>query len=429
MNSEPGWEQYTAIGCLELDSSEGKSMKSFQNEDLVGLLSDGQADLRMKVLHTLCEGYASQREIFDAVLAGWDRWGPAEAYHEFPMLSYLAIPPDAIDDCCSRAAAMVEGRKLTELPARCAGKLLEQVIRLDARTLIPKLDVLESVTAKSKIFFRVDLEGVRYRIGLLDKSADELAGVLDAAVEQLGEDSNSVTAVHQALAALETLRREYPEYLDLQAAIANAPEGDGAAAISFQLTMQSLVQFDHPGLEATLAKHLLDAREAIHSTAVEALVHAGGAATAEAFLEKFDEAEPANQKWIARGLQRIRVPGLAGPIAVLRAGTTDPALWLMLLIAELRQLDPSSNPRVAEDLARLQSFSEALIDSLTVFARLHEGSEGARDFQGAFMEYLKRANSSLSEQLIEKKRKMQRSQRKQREQAKKRAIVRYRKNK
>lgn len=407
-------------------------MKSFPNEDLIGLLSDGQADLRMKVLHTLCEGYASQREVFDAVLAGWDRWGPAEAYHEFPMLSYLAIPPDAIDDCCSRAAAMVDGRKITELPSRCAGKLLEQVVRLDARTLIPKVEVLESVSAKSKIFFRVDLGGVRHRIGLLEKSADELAGVLDSSVDQLAADSNNVTAVHQALAALETLRREHPEYLDLHAAVASAPEGEGAAAISFQLTMQSLVQFEHPGLEPALAMHLLDSREAIHSTAVETLVHCGGAATAEAFLEKFDQAEPPNQKWIARGLQRIRVPGLAAPISVLRAGTTDPALWLMLLIAELRQLDFTSNLRVAEDLSRLQSFSEALIDSLTVFARLHEGSDGEREFQSAFMEYLKRANSSLSEQLIQKKRKMQRTQRtqrKQREQAKQKAIVRYRKNK
>ena len=403
-------------------------MKSFQNEDLIGLLLDGQADLRMKVLHTLCEGYASQREVFDAVLAGWDRWGAAEAFHEFPMLSYLAIPPDAIDDCCSRAAAMVEGRKLTELPSRGAGKLLEQVTRLDARTLVPKLEVLESLKAKSKIFFRVDLEGVCYRIGLLDKSADELAGVLDHALEQLAEDANNVPAVHQALAALETLRREHPEYLDLQAAITTAPEGEGAAAISFQLTMQSLVQFEHPGSESALARHLLDSRDAVYSTAVEALVRLGSAATAEAFLEKFDEAEPSNQKWIARGLQRIRVPGLAGPISVLRAGTTDPALWLMLLIAELRQLDASSCLRVAEDLARLQSFSEALIDSLTVFARLYAGGDGEREFQGAFMEYLKRANSSLGEQLIEKKRKLQRSQRKQREQLRNQAIARYRKN-
>lgn len=406
-----------------------ESMKSYRNEDLIELLTDGQADLRMLSLHLLCEGYATAPEVFRAIVKAWERWGPTEAFPEFPMLSYLPIPSEAIEESCRLAGQFVAGAALTSPASRCAGKLIEQLVALPAIDLKPHFALLQETTRRSKIFFRVDMQGLQNRISFLDLSEAELSEQLNGAIEELVRDASSAQAVHKALHALEALRNQFPDSLDLSQVLAKGPADQGAQAASFQLTLQSLMQFEQPGLESALSPHLHDTREAVYPNVVEALVRAGTPEAASALVNRFDSAGPENQKWIARGLQRIRGPRLAGRISDLRGRVSVPAIWIMLLIAEVRQFEAHSGERLVSDLERLQSFSETLIDSLTVFTRLNEKAEGAREFQSVVMRYMQRANQSLGKQLTQKKQKLLSKERKMRERRRKQTIVRYRKQK
>ncbi len=401
-------------------------MKSYRNDELIQLLSDDDASFRMMSLHFLCEAYAEEPELTRAVFDGWDRWGPATAFTEFPMLSYFPVAAEQVEESCQRAAKMVTHRALKDPVTRCAGKLMEQVVKLPARDLQSHGELLERTTVKSKIFFRVDLPAVRSRIDLLGRPADELAQLLDESVQKLSEDPSQARLVHQALHALEALRREHPETLDLGNVLRDSPPDDGPQAISFQLTIQSLGQLPQSGLEASLARHLHDPRESVHSAAVEALVRSGTPAAGDALAEQFAGAAEGNQRWIARGLQRIRAEGLAPKIAELRTSNTEHTLQLMLLIAELRQLDVESIERVTAEVSRAEAYSKALIDAGSVFGRLNSQCEEAPAFWDAFKQYLQQASQSLQQPLEAKRKKLLRSDRRSRTKARREVMERYR---
>ena len=160
--------------------------------------------------------------------------------------------------------------------------------------------------------------------------------------------------------------------------------------------MQSLIQYAEVGAEEALAKFLVDPRESIHCNAVEGLVRIGSPLAAAQLIANFDRVDAGPQRWIARGLQRLRANGLAEELARLRSLTADPALWGMLLVAEVRQFDLISQELIAVELERVQGFSGALIDALNVYVRVHEMAPGARSLQQAFMSYVKRIGDDLA---------------------------------
>ena len=338
---------------------------------MIELLNDSDGSIRMLALHLLCEGYATSPEIMNRVFEGWKTWDAATAFPEFPMLSHLPIDPTTIGALCERAEYMVDGRKLTDPSTRCAGKMIEQLVLLPAHELAPYQSRLEDLKTKSKIFFRVNLVELEERLQLLNQSADSVAAVLDDSIARLVDKGDDSAAFQRGLAALEALRREHPEYLDLTAVFQArqsvlAESSDATASPSFLLTLQSLIQFEQAGTEECMSKHLNESQESIYANTVEALVRAGTHAAFEGLIDQFSTAPAENQKWIARGLQRFRGINFSPKIAELRDGTTDPILWLMLLIAEVRQFEPESADKIAQDLARLQSPSEALFDSLKI---------------------------------------------------------------
>ena len=397
------------------------------NEQLIKNLSAQDARIRMLSLHLLCEGYVDDPGVFSSVCSGWEEWGPDAAYEEFPMLTYIPIPTDSVEAVCKLAAQMAEGRKLTETSTRIAGKLIEQVCYLPPASLEQHVDLIEQTSKVSKIFFRVDLTGVRNRIQLSQLSADELAQQLDASVQSLSEDSNDPQAVHSGLHALESLRRQHADYMDLPAALSSSPPDKGPPAVSFQLILNSLTQNpDHNTIEG-LEKHLQDPRESIYSMVVEALVRARSDAAINALLRSLPSAPVGNQRWIARGLQRIRVGGYSQHITNLRNSITDPALWLMLLIAEVRQFDIAHVERLASEVNRIQTLSEPLIDSLTLYLHAFESDARSKVLQTAMLEYLQRANNSVAKKLKTEKTKLEKQDKNSRAKLRKKIMDDYRK--
>lgn len=371
-------------------------MREFQNADLIRLLANDEVSVRTLALNFLSEGYAQEPAVLTSVFAGWDRWGVEVAFPEFPILSHVPIPAAVVLECCQRSAAIVPNRKVTDRQTRCAGKLMEQVVRLPAADLQPHQARIAETVGLSKIFFRIDLTDLENRLAMLELTSDQLAERLDSAIATLAEQPDSGTAYHQALAALESLRFEHPAYIDMAAAIVRTPPDSGVQATSFRVSLQSLIQFPQAGAEEALAKQLVDTREAVHCNAVEALVRIGSPLAAAHLVAKFDQADAGAQRWIARGLQRVRADGLAAELARLRTASQNPALWGMLLVAEVRQFDLTSLELIAAELERVHGFSGALIDALNVYVRVYETAPGARLIQQAFMSYVKRVSDEIA---------------------------------
>ena len=356
---------------------------------LTRLLSHEQADFRMLALHLLSESYASESEILKSIFEIWDRDGPDQAFVEFPMLSFVPILDSKVQECCHRAQAMVDGRKLTEFPARCAGKLIEQFSHVSPVSLAPELPLIKETVASSKIFFRVGVDAIEDRIQLLDCSADQIAAVLDDAIAKLNADPQKQRGFKRGLMALEAFRARFPDYIDLSAVL-SAEEGDEGLSPSQMITLHSLIQKPADGMESSFEKFLMSSNEAVFANGVEAMVRAGSINAAECLLRTVDEGEIENRKWAARGLQRIRLPKLAAGIAAARDQARDPYLWIMLLIAEVRQFEVDSIERLVFDLARLQSGSKQLISSLRVFTEIHKEHSGIGKLQETFTDYLSR---------------------------------------
>lgn len=404
-----------------------EARQASSDEFLIQNLGHQDARIRMLSLHLLCEGYVDNPAIFQALIASWEKWGHSDAFEEFPMLSFVPLGETDVEAACNLAGDLAEGRKLTATRTRVAGKLMEQVCFLPPVALVDHVPLMESTIERSKIFFRVDLKGVRNRIGLIGLGPDELAKQLDASVGQLAEDSSDQRAVHLGLHALEALRRQHPDYLDLPMALSKSPPNDGPAAISFQLILNSLTQIADLSSIDSLEKHLHDPRESIYSMVVEALVRTRSDEAASAMLRSLPGAPTGNQRWIARGLQRLRVDGFAQHITQVRNSVTDPTLWLMLLIAEVRQFDISQVERLAAEVGRVQTLSEPLVDSLTLFLQAFEDDSRIQVLKTAWLEYLQRANNSVAQKLRGQKSKLQKQDKSSRAKLRKKILEDYRK--
>lgn len=397
------------------------------NAELIQLLGDDNAEVRMLALHWLSEGYATEAGIAPAVFAVWDQRGVGEAFAEFPMLSHFPIPGERVEECCQRATAMAKGKALTDIETRCAGKLIEHVSKLPAAVLQPHVELLQATVAQSKVYFRVDMSAVQHRVGLLDSTADYLAGQLDESIERLTQDPEDAVAVHHGLHALEALRRQHPTYMNLPGVFAQTPPDSGPQAVSFQLSLQSLMLLAEPGLEAVLGKHLQDQRESVFVSIVDALVRAGSPAAADVLLAAYLPAAEGNRQWIARGLQRLRVKGLGDRLAELRQATEDPRSWLMLLVAEIKQAETGNCTRIADDVARVGIHSYALVNALLVFNQVQEEDESTEVVRMAFLHYLARIEKLLQEEVKAKQSKLHHSERRSWEKARNEALKRYRK--
>ena len=321
-------------------------MTTFRCSELIECFGDDSPEVRTAALTALCDGYANDPGILPAILKAWDRFGIAQAFADFAMLSFLPTEADFVPEVCERAARMVEGRPLTDPITRAAGKLLEQQMHLPAASLKPRMTLLRETVSKSKIFFRVDLGLQTQRMELLGLSADQIAVHLDAAIAAWLANDKDDAARTKAIISLEALRRQHPQYIDLAVALAGPPKEGSPAWLSFCVTLQSLLQFSQLGLEESIGRLLLDHRESVYSLAVEAIVRCGTPAAAEQLLTRFDDANSRAQHWIARGLQRVRIEGVAAKVAELDA--TDTHLKTSLVIAQLKQLDASH-----QGLARL----------------------------------------------------------------------------
>lgn len=375
------------------------------SESILGLvikhLAHADGSLRDVALGWLCDGYMDDPDIATTVFEQWHQHTPERAYSRFPQHNFFHIPASLAGQACQLSEQMVrQGQALTSLTTRCAGKLLEQTIRLAPSDLLPHLQTITQIASSHKIFFRVDLERLNQRISLSTFSQDRLFQQLNQAVADLSINADDETAMGNGQTALEALRRHYPDSIDLGKTLSAGYEGSPSQTASFQLSLISLIQMSGTdSLLTELAPYLLNSSEKVLGLTVEALVRIGSGQAAKVLLDQFEHAGPTHRLWVARGLQRMRVANLAPRIRRLRESVSDPGLYNMLLVAELQQLDPESGPTLVEDFEEIEVASQTMIDAgmlYTFICAPLQTQLQPTDIERSFRDLLMRIQESLS---------------------------------
>lgn len=144
------------------------------DNQLISWLQHEKPRIRGAALDLLTGSYSYEEAILPAIFAGWDRFEPENAYHDFPLVSHLPIPMESVEECLRRARVMSDGRKITDRQCRCAGKLIEALSVSHAPLFAAHLDEIESLKQSSKIYFRVSIESMRARAEALRRETKSL---------------------------------------------------------------------------------------------------------------------------------------------------------------------------------------------------------------------------------------------------------------
>jgi hypothetical protein len=142
---------------------------SVTDSQCVQWLEHEQVSIRTAALELLSGSFSTNARWCDAIFHAWDRFGPTEAFPEFPLLTHLEIPVDRTSEAIDRAAKMVEGKPIIDRGCRSAGKLIEAISVSSPNHFIDHLDRIAELKRTSKIFFRVDVQRMKHRAELMDR--------------------------------------------------------------------------------------------------------------------------------------------------------------------------------------------------------------------------------------------------------------------
>jgi hypothetical protein len=183
---------------------------AIHDSQLMTWLSHDEVAVRNVALDLLSEGFCTDPTLLVKVFEGWDRFGAALAFPGFPLLSFLEIPPELVEESLERAGAMSVGRKPIDRECRCAGKLIESLATCRAEIFEPFLNAIETLQISSKVFFRVSPIALRERCAVRHRSSSSLEidledhdeAVVLTALECLFLRGEAAKIVEESLASL-----------------------------------------------------------------------------------------------------------------------------------------------------------------------------------------------------------------------------------
>ncbi len=306
------------------------------DQSLVELLDHKHVAIRTAALESLAASFADSPNVLPKVFEAWDRFGIAEAYPEFALLSHLPVSEQWCDVSIKRASQMVAGRKLTELECRFAGKLIEAYSVALPTAYQACLSELSKLKSESKIFFRVDTEAMCQRAGMMRLSNEQLIEIIS--IPQNAEVSNDIMrGVKSALDELHS--RGVAEHYWHKAI--NEIEAETATAQPLtQASLEVMSRRGAAGFEYELAK-LLGHRDAMIADAIAiTLSRCRNMAALDAISQSFSQMSGQAKLRAAIVLQRMRLPGVASRIRLLREmNNSDRNVDEALRVAELLQFD------------------------------------------------------------------------------------------
>lgn len=400
-------------------------MTSTRTIDLTRLLTYPEPKVRDTALRNLSDSLVQDPAVLSNVFASWDKYGVAQAFPDFTQLSGLSIPSSMIEQCCQMATEYAVGRAVTDPTCRVAGKLLEATVAMPARDLAPWFPQIEKIVRVSKIFFRVDLKLLKRRIELAEMSADELYDRMHGLIPAENESQTEFDRkLEDACWTMQALRAYHPERFDPRNWLSESFEDSQVDVFKFKAVRWSIMAQAAPGLEPDIIPYVVDDRESVHASAIEALVRIGSPRAIALLLMSFPRVCSRAQHWIARALQRVHAPGLSQEISALRKTSADPRLGNALFVAEIVQFDEQHANNLAAALNTVVSDSTILLDDLRVYSLLHEASSPNEitPFKVAYKNFLQSCNDLASSRIT----KLHRQRRELRRKLGQSALERYR---
>jgi hypothetical protein len=306
-----------------------------RDQKLIALLEHPSNKVRMPALELLAASYCTAPSILQAILAGWDRFGVADAYPQFAQLNHIPMHVGLADEVISRAGRMAEGKKLVDPECRAAGKLAESLSLLPGDQLRDFLAPIEELKKRSKIFFRIDTQSLRQRIAMYEASDDEILSILQSAEE--GEESNLAQSLQTVQYALEVLHYRHGGHPLLSGWLrlgtADGPHRFGKMAI--QLASRHALL----GHEAAIAQWLGVADTTDAACACIGLARCRSQQAVDCLIDAFPRQSMAGQLRIADILSRLRLDEAAPAIHRLHAHALSPDVSEALHGAQVLHFD------------------------------------------------------------------------------------------
>jgi hypothetical protein len=304
---------------------------ALKDGQLIEWLSHPQAPIRSAALELLSNAFSTDHRWCDAIFRTWDQYTPQEAFPEFPLISHLEIPKESMESAIQRASTMSVSRALTDRACRCAGKIIEAISVSSPWMFQPYLEQIRILKQSSKIFFRVDIDRMAYRVEQLR------AGSLDPIEDWFQRD------------VAPTL--PYGYYPHLESAFARG-EADSALRIAFdqlkngdvkpqviESVLELSTRYRLVGYESIFVDGLDHDNTSIADACAIALSRCRNDNVLSLIADRFPEYTRAGQLRSIDVLRRSRLPKTSELLRFLRPHAQGGLVQNALRIAEIMQFD------------------------------------------------------------------------------------------
>lgn len=323
---------------------------------LVDWLTNESAVLRTAALEMLSNGYSTDQRVCEAIFAAWDKYTAQDAFPEFPMITHLEIPKDFMSETLNRAAAMSAGRPLTDRACRCAGKLLEAISVSSPLLFREHMDQISELKQRSKIFFRIDLDRLRFRVSLLDSVSE------DAVADWFTSDTPPVVA-YGYYPHLESLYLKGRAESSLQAAFEQMKSGERKPHV-IETALELASRYRMVGYESEFADGIDDDNSAVADGCAIALARCRNDNVLSLIADRFPDYSRSGQLRSIDVLRRSRLPKTSELLRFLRAHAQGSQVQNALRIAEVLQFDFSDLENWLEAILVVDDLSLRRISSL-----------------------------------------------------------------
>lgn len=298
---------------------------------LIQWLEHEQVAVRSASLELLSSSYSTDHRWCQSVFQAWDHFSPQEAFPEFPLLTHLEITHDLVPECIARADSMSRGRALTDRACRCAGKLIEAVSVCSPNHFQTHLADLDRLKRSSKIFFRIDMDRLRYRVELLERNSD------DPLVEWFAKDVEP-TLPYGLYPHVEScfVRGQADE------ALRNAFEqihSENRTSYVLEVCFELACRYRLLGYEAYFANGLDDENSSIADASAIALARCRNDQVLSLIADRFANYSRSGQLRSIDVLRRSRLPKTTQLLRYLRAHAIGTPVQTALRVAEILQFD------------------------------------------------------------------------------------------
>jgi hypothetical protein len=307
---------------------------ALSDSTLIGLLTSESVNVRSAALDMLSSSFSNDARWLPQIFVSWDRFGPQDAFPEFPLLSHFAIPPEYVGECITRARSMAQGRPLTDRVCRCAGKLIEAISIGSPISFASHLESIRELKQVSKIFFRVSDQKMQARCDWIERECGNLQ-------EYLNETPSSVGNLYEILESQFLLGRA-DEVLRNGFAALLSEVRDRSAEHTSLICLELASRYRLTGYESWFVELIDHSDQMIADAASIGLGRCRTDTALSLIADRFSEYSKSGQLRSVDVLRRGRIPKTAELLRFLHPHGHGSQVQNALRVAEVLQFDFTS---------------------------------------------------------------------------------------